>query len=179
MYKPWTFFVNWEEASTNWVWNRTNLNSGNLNCSKAHWARLTRSIYLTVRELFSVQLLTGLSFTYAICKRQQMLYLDQRRKENAAIVYPPVRVQTNYHSDSSHFSVSSWVFVFPNHVVTADDYFTITNDNCTKWIPIFCIDTLVCFFNWLFQEYVIGILVNCRSATGKEDFNQNFSGQHI
>jgi hypothetical protein len=54
-----------------------------------------------------------------------------------------------YLSYCSNFSMRSWINVLQNHVMAANYYLTITDNNCAKWASISTINSSVCFFNRL------------------------------
>jgi hypothetical protein len=66
--------------------------------------------------------------------------------------------KASYLSYCSNFSMRSWISVLQNHVMAANYYFIITDNNCAKWASISTINSSVCFFNRLRQKIVVSVL---------------------
>lgn len=54
-----------------------------------------------------------------------------------------------------------WVCIFQHHVVTADNYFVITNNDSTKRTPMSAFNPFISFLNCFCQEFVVSILYSC------------------
>ena len=60
--------------------------------------------------------------------------------------------------------MSCWISVLQNHVMAANYYFIITDNNRTKRTSITAIDSPIGFFHCFCQEFVVPVLYGCKSC---------------